>query len=113
MWISSDGRINTVAIPDPTDIMTDDFAKNCRIVWRKTKRRVRRNWLDRLEEGILIEAANREISSVESDFSGMPPPREILSGTPQSLEDIASSVHAVEQRWQVDVVMALTDYFDS
>lgn len=110
MWISSGGGINTVAIPDPTDVMTDDFAENCRIVWRKAKRRVRSNWLDRLEEKVLIEAANCEVLSVESDYFGAAPPREILSGTPRSLGDIARSVHAVEQRWQVDVVMALMDY---
>ena len=39
MWITDDGRINTVAIPGPTDVMTKEFARrDSMAAWRRTKR---------------------------------------------------------------------------
>ena len=113
MWISEDGRINTVALPEPTDIMTTDFATASRVVWSQSKRRARRKWIDELEESSLADAISHQPSTDEPIFSGMTPPRELLSGSPESLADIANAVRAVERRWQVDATMALIDHLDS
>lgn len=112
MWISDDGRINTVATPDPTDLMTIQFARSSTGVWRRIKPKVRRKWLDELEQEVLIEAMSYDASPREPEFSGATPPPELLTGDPKSLEDLANAVHLVDGRWRVDALMALIDHLD-
>lgn len=113
MWISDDGRINTVALPKPTDVMTTDFAVASRVAWLRSKRRVRQRWINDLEESTLTEAISHESSTDERAFAGITPPRELLSGSPESLADIAGAMRDVELRWRVDAVMALIDHLDA
>ena len=110
MWIDAVGVLHTVALPDPTNVMTDEF----------------RSSLDALaaSQGASLRAVVDEAQAriFERDWSGLlrsqddltavSPPRELLRGDISDLQDFADAITRVEAEWRLDAVLALDDYID-
>lgn len=111
MWIDVKGVCHTVALPDPAELMSDEF----------------RHGLDRLisergeeisdlvsteEERFYREHAAGPVSGPEeSGFEGLTPPLGLLRGSVTTVEELSARIGAVEHRWRLDVLVALDEYF--
>lgn len=112
MWIDDDGVAHTVALPDPTHVMTDDFRASLDALADADRGRVRE----------ILELA--EMRVLEADLSHLKRPgrdaesREaaapvgLLRGRVATPEDLARLIAQVELRWRLDAIMALFDYVD-
>jgi hypothetical protein len=109
MWIDDDGVTHTVALPDPTRVMSDDFRAS----------------LDALVAGdrdalrVIVEHA--EMRAHEADWSDLvgseihvaaPAPVDLLQGRLATPDDVAHAIDQVVPRWRLDVILALDDYLD-
>lgn len=110
MWIDDQGVLHTVGLPDPTELMTDEF------------RRSLDKLIDQQADGVADLLAAEEDSCYaarmngapsdagERDFEGLAPPQALLEDPVSSLDDLRARILAVDARWRLDVVVALDDY---
>ncbi|MBM0124578.1 hypothetical protein [Pimelobacter simplex] len=109
MWIDEDGVLHTVALPDPTILMTEEFRMSLDLVLAFRGAQVR---------GIVEEA---QTSLHERDWSFLvaaegliaaAPPSHLLRGEVTGPEGVADAISRVEPEWRLDALMALDDYID-
>jgi hypothetical protein len=109
MWIDDDGVTHTVALPDPTHVMTDDFRASLDALVARDRDALR----------AIVERA--EIRAHETDWSELVgsemhvaahAPAELLQGRLATPDDVAHAVDQVVPRWRLDVILALDDYVD-
>lgn len=107
MWIDGEGGLHTVALPDPTEIMSSDFRRGLDVLARADPEALR-DALGLWEEALLLS----DWSGLEKaeHLVGATPPVDLLRGRPCTVRDVAGAVEAVDLRWRLDVVMALDDY---
>jgi hypothetical protein len=109
MWVNDEGGLNTVALPDPTEVMSDEFHRGFAALAESSRAEV--------EE--LVVAANEaifdaawEMAPDEDAFIGTPPPLEILTGSVATPDDVAAAIARVPERWRLDAILALVDLLD-
>lgn len=107
MWVTEDGRTNTVALRDPSYILPD-FAFR---TWNELIETVEHAELERVLNDrfdAVLEAYPRQPDRDES-FVGLAPPSELMDADLSSLAHLSDALDAVEARWYLDVVDALRD----
>lgn len=109
MWIDDRGVVHTVALPDPTGLMTPEFRRGFDAMALSHRQELQR----------VIDAADEEISEAdliasadEDQYVACSPPLEILRGDVRRPDDVRLSIQQVSERWRLDVVLALDDYLD-
>lgn len=112
VWIDADGVAHSVAVPDPSDLMSSTFqsALDALLV---TDREAVVLTLEQVETRLfaqdLTALADPEKEAV---FEGLAPPGLLLDGHVSTPGDVRAVVECVEWRWRLDVICALDDYID-
>lgn len=108
MWRGGDGRCHTVAMPDPTLVMTSQFQESLsRLVISNPLALA--HVIEEEEQRFYDAAgAGRADAAVEAAFIGVPPPA-VLSGAFDTIEGLMAIIEHVDVRWRLDAVMALDD----
>jgi hypothetical protein len=109
VWIDDDGHLHTVALPDPTDVMTEDFQAGLDLVIGTHRDELRA--LVQLAEERVAKSDWSELDSSENQ-AGEPPPTNLLRGAVTTPADVARAVDDVNLRWRLDTIMALGDYVE-
>lgn len=107
MWIDADGVVHTVALPDPTDVMTDRFRSSLDQLVSQNSNAVAES-ID--EEHDRLFAGELGASDGEDEYSGVAPPLGPLDKPVRSTEELSSTIASVDRRWRLDVLLALEDY---
>lgn len=112
MWVDVDGVAHTVALPDPTGLMTTDFELSLDAllaVDRAAVLRIVEQEEDRFFEEDLLGLAD---PAKESVFERQTPPMALLAGPVNTSEALRSAVRQVEWRWRLDAISAISHYVD-
>ena len=107
MWVDESGVAHTVALPDPTDVMADDFRADLDFV-ALTDLDALQKVIAQAEEQV-YEAGWFELST-SKEYVGARPPIALLRGRVLSASDVAGAIEQTDLRWRLDVIMALDDY---
>jgi hypothetical protein len=110
MWLTADRIIHTVALPNPEEVL-GPVAARC---WAELIARTPAESLaDRLESHE-EEIYDLELSAdSDSEFFEATPPVGVFDVEFTSLDELNDAIRAVETRWRIDVVAALTDLNDA
>ncbi len=110
MWIDDQGVLHTVALPDPTELMTDEFRRSLDMLIDQRADGV--SELLSTEEDAFYAARiyGAPIDAGERDFEGLAPPKALLDDPVSSLDELRARILAIDARWRLDVVVALDDY---
>ena len=107
MWIDDEGLTHTVALPDPSRLMADDFRTSLDTIAAR----------DRAALRDIVERAESRASQADwSDLRGSeihvgaPAPSDLLHGRVITREDVARALDRVAPRWRLDAILALDDY---
>lgn len=113
MWITPDGRLHSVQLPDPRILMTERFECALRLLVESHGRQ--------LEEAVaqgIDEEADRECEEciaepeIEARFVGEIPPPGVLDSSPTGVPELIASVMMIEVRWRLDVFSAVESFID-
>lgn len=112
MWIDEDGVAHTVAIPEPADLMSDDFRRDLDSLVAGRRSEVE-HVLEAAQTGI-FEQDLPAVVGLDGDieFEGTPAPPELLIGELVTVHDLASALERTDLRWRLDAVLAIEDYID-
>lgn len=96
MWLDSDGGIHTVALPDPTDVMSEGFRASLDVLV-ETNRASVEDLLERAEELLLEE----DLGALGTDeaFVGQSPPQALLDGSVSTEAELEQALQGVNLRW--------------
>lgn len=111
MWVDEEGVCHTVALPDPTDLMSDVFRQSLDQLMLQDQ--------EDLDEAIETEEMRffderagllvRDADEVE--FVGAAPPLGLLAEPVGTVDDLRQVIRGIDDRWRLDVLLALDDYF--
>jgi hypothetical protein len=109
VWIDDEGVTHTVALPDPSRVMADDFRTSLDTIAVSDHAALR---------GVVERAESRANQADWSELKGSevhvgaPAPSDLLHGRVLTREDVAHAIDRVAPRWRLDVILALDDYLD-
>lgn len=110
MWIDEMGTCHTVALPDPTKLMSDAF------------RRSLDQLLERSQEEVVEAIHVEEMSfyenqaplfvwdSEEAEFVGVSPPVALMAEPLRNVADLRRVKREIDDRWRLDALAALDEY---
>ncbi len=104
MWIDDGGVAHTVALTDPTNVISDDFRKALDAIAQSGVEALRR--VVRQAEKQLYGAGWLEVSTSE-EYVGAAPPVDLLRGHPLAAREVSDAIEQTDLRWRLDVIMAL------
>jgi hypothetical protein len=106
VWLDERGVAHTVALPNPSELMTDRFKASLDALISAHRGEVA-DLLERLEEEIY-----QQVFSIPVDpaYEGLSPPQELLAPEVWSVEDLAVVLSEIDLRWRLDCVCAMGDY---
>lgn len=109
MWVDGKGVLHTVALPDPTDVMTGEFRRGLDSLLAAERER-----LSDIVEDVQARLLEMDWSHVNRSESGIEatPPRDLLRGAVRTFDDVSDAIERVQERWRLDVALALEDYID-
>lgn len=109
MWVDGKGVLHTVALPDPTDVMAGEFCRGLDSLLVDEREHLR----DIVEDvqTRLLEMDWSHMNRSEFDVESTPP-RDLLHGAVQTSVDVSDAIERVQERWRLDVALALEDYID-
>jgi hypothetical protein len=118
MWLTADGRLHTVAVPDPRTVLSLELPTG-RPLGRLPEEHLTRlqTAVEELEERCVTEAAALPFdAATEAGFAdGIPEHvRLVLTGSTaeEQAASLAQQVDALPIRWRLDQVMALQDLLE-
>jgi hypothetical protein len=109
MWVTADGVAHTVALPSPSELLTE----RALVAFENLRKGLGDEPLEELledEESAIFEDTLTQ--DTDGRFVGLTPPRAILDGDLSTADLLVATVRAVDQRWRLDVVLALQDLID-
>ena len=109
MWIDEAAVAHTVALPNPTDVMSSEFREGLDAL-APADREALRDEVERWEKGLY--AAGWQGFTMSADLVGAAPPKALLHGRVRTVGDVEAAVERVGRQWRLDVLMALGDYLD-
>jgi hypothetical protein len=109
VWVDSKGVFHTVALPDPTTLMSEAFQDSLDQLLRTAPDEVAQ--IVEAEEMRFYEAGPRVVPSDanEDEFVGVVPP-EVLTEPVTTTADLKSLLGMLDSRWRLDALAALDDY---
>ncbi len=110
MWVDDKGVCHTVALADPTWLMSDTF--------RRSLGRLMARDPDDLDDVFETEETRffeeRAVSplrdSEEAEFVAAIPPPSLLDGPVETVDDLRQLLRGIDNRWRLDALLALDDY---
>jgi len=106
MWVTPDGVLHTVALPDPSQVLTAPAEDAFRRLVGQEGTAVE-TFLEAAEtdcyDDVRVDADDRFVAEA--------PPQGLVDRGPRSVTELREIVSAVPPRWRLDVVMALSDLF--
>lgn len=109
MWVSDDGRLNTVALPDPSHVMTEEFRRSLEALAENDPESVAEA-IEDAEDAVYDRDWSGLIGA--EDYVGAPPPTDILRGSINTTSDLSDALLGVDGRWRLDAIVAVIDYLD-
>ena len=107
--MNEQGVAQTAALPKPNEIMTKSFRRGLDAVVRADPQGVEDALAKAEEQFFDIEMAPPDVAA-EAPFVGLPPPVKILRGPIVDAEGVTAGIARVDERWRLDVILALEDY---
>jgi hypothetical protein len=118
MWLSVDGRLHTVAVPDPRTVVSLELPTGRPLGQLPEEHLIRlQTAVEELEERCVTEATALPFdAATEAAFEGgVPEPvRVVLAGSTaeEQVRSLERQVDALPIRWRLDQLMALEDLLD-
>jgi hypothetical protein len=110
MWIDDAGVAHTVALPNPAELMSDDFRSSVDALLSSSRPGVV-ELLEAAEERVFdVDLSGLAVAAGADDFQGVAPPRELLHGLFTTHEELRHALELIDLRWRLDAVLALIDY---
>lgn len=110
MWIDSQGIRHTVAVPDPTELMSDEFRASLDNLVNESADEV----CEMIAEQELAFYKEKELGacldSQEHGFEGLSPPTGLLDEPATTIPELRTRIRNIDWRWRLDVICALDDY---
>jgi len=106
MWVDDDGVCHTVAVPDPTVLMS--------VAFRESLDRLLATAQEEVVKAVEMEEArfyalDSHAKDDEAAFVGVAPP-EVLTEPVSTVADLTSLLGRVDYRWRLDALVAIDDY---
>ena len=111
MWIDDQGVFQTVALPDPTELMSDFFRRGLDRLLAQARKEVA-DAIEIEELRFHAEGATLIAASDEERFAGDTPPKGLMAEPIRTVEDLTECIRDMDDRWRLDALVALTDYVD-
>lgn len=110
MWVDDRGVSHTVALPEPTELMSDIFLHCLNKLVSKGREHVAEVMFnDQLR--FYEERAKLLVPDCsEAEFVGLPPPKDLLDTPFKTLADLRRLLDDVDVRWRLDALAAIEDY---
>lgn len=107
MWVTKDGRTNTVALPDPSHVLSDVAFET----WNELIENVSHTELDQMLSERFDEYLEQYPHPPDPDdgFVGVAPPAALVDADLSTTVQLNEVLDAVDPRWYLDVVHALRD----
>lgn len=106
MWVTADGIIHSVALPEPERVLGPVAARS----WAELSAGTPVEPLSDLLESHEGEIFELELSpDTDAEFFEEIPPAGIFDMEFASLDELSDAIRSVDTRWRIDVVSALTD----
>ncbi|WP_075012325.1 hypothetical protein [Geodermatophilus obscurus] len=110
MWRGDDGRLHTVALPEPDEIFTDAALPAVERVLERTDHEEVADLLERRELAAVEYWDNRPVDEeTEAPFVDIPAPTGLFHRVVASLAELEAALAEVDPRWALDVALALDD----
>jgi hypothetical protein len=110
MWMSSDGRVNTVALPNPSSAMDDDFVQSLVELGPDGRSDLASRVEDAQERFFDFVDGIAPSEPTSPGHDGLP--LGFLRGSFVSAQEIANYVDQIDVHWRLDALMAIEDYLD-
>ena len=110
MWVDDQGVCHTVALPEPTELMSEVFLQSLnQLVSRGQEDVAEAIFSDQLrfyEERtkLLVPDSN------EAEFVGLSPPVDLLAAPFETLAELRRLLYEIDDRWRLDALAAIEDY---
>ena len=112
MWIDVDGVAHSVALPDPSDLMSAEFQAGLEALLSKESAAVSQIVVDEEDRFLDQDLTTLADPEKESAFEGLAPPRSLLKGQLSTPDDVRNAIADTDWRWRLDVICALDDYIE-
>lgn len=109
MWVTADGIAHTVALPSPSELLTEPALS----AFKNLRKGLGNEQLEELledEESAIFD--DTPAPDTDDTFVGVSPPLAVLDGDLSTADLLVATVRAMDQRWRLDVVLALQDLID-
>ena len=114
MWRGQDGRLHTVALPDPGEVFTDEALAALEQLVAQADFEDVADLVERHELAAVEYWDGRPVDQdAEAPFAEMAPPTGLFDRVVASLSELEAALAVVDPRWGLDVVTALDDLVDS
>ena len=113
MWRTEDGRLHTVALPDPGQLFTPEALAGAEAVLRDVGPDEAQELVDELQDETSLALDDVPVDQDEERrFAHTAPPLELVREVADDEEDLRRLVSDVDHRWRLDVAFALEDLID-
>ena len=110
MWRGRDGRVHTVALPDPGDLFTEAARRAVQRVLEGVEGEDRDVLTERMELGVIDYWSARPVDETEeSAFIAAAPPAQLFNSLVANTDELEDALRAVDPRWALDVIVAVDD----
>lgn len=102
MWVDDQGVCHTVALPEPTELMSDIFLQSLhKLVSRRQEDVAEAMFSDQLR--FYEERAKLLVTdSNEAEFVGLSPPIDLLAAPFETLAELRRLLYEIDDRWRLD-----------
>jgi hypothetical protein len=108
VWVDDEGVCHTVALPDPTVLMSEAFRASLDQLLTAAREEVAK--AVEMEEVRFYEGGlGPPPNESEAHFVGVAPP-ELLTEPVKTIADLTSLLGRLDYRWRLDALVALDDY---
>ena len=110
MWVDAEGVCHTVALPNPAELMSEEFRESFDRLIDADAEGVF-SIISNAEESFFRDLLGRgDLTSRERGVEGAAPPAKLLRNRVHTLEDLQDCILGVGQQWRLDAIVALDDY---
>jgi hypothetical protein len=110
VWVDDQGVCHTVALPDPTELMSDVFRQSLDQLIVRAQEYVAE--AIEIEETRFFEERARLLvwDSAEAEFVGAAPPKGLMAEPVGTVADLRQLIREIDGRWRLDALLAVDDY---
>jgi len=109
MWVAEDGVQRTIALPDPSDVLSEEGLSTFAVLVSAADRDELELWID--DRLLALHDATFK-PDPDGVFVERVPAAGMLDGDLSTYEGLGAALDDVDPRWQVDLLLALHDLID-